>query len=360
MHDSYSGRRVDPDELESEITSAVRSALARQVAVGIDVVSDGEMSKLSFSHYVRDRLGGFSEPGTAKGNLIEDLDDFPGVLDYLGPSSEALAAASSIFACTGALTVSRPDAVRTDLNRFARALDHVSVAGAFVNAATPGQITFNFPNRFYDSHEAYLMAAAAAMRHEYQTIAAAGFVLQLDSPDLAMSAHVRSEDSDLPDIHRHNRAAITALNVAVAGIPREQLRLHICWGNYGGPHNHDIDLAEIIDGVLQANVGTFSFEAANPRHAHEWEIFRDIDLPAGAMIMPGVIDVTTQRIEHPRLVAQRLIQFARLVGRENVIAGTDCGFGTVAGLTHVDPEVAWAKLSSLVEGARIASCELWP
>jgi 5-methyltetrahydropteroyltriglutamate--homocysteine methyltransferase len=358
--DAYMGREVDPAALEQAIADAVSSMVTRQRAVGIDIPSDGECSKVSFSHYVHQRFSGFTEIGSAR-LIVDDLVDYPGVADKaLGAPDGDTAYATAMFSCDGPIAVRDGDAVHQDCSRFRAALGDTPPSDAFLGAPTPGQIAFNFPNRYYARYEEYLAALADALRHEYLAITGAGFTLQLDSPDLAMSAHVRTEGANAPPHDQHRALALEALDHAIAGIPPAQLRLHICWGNYAGPHHRDIPLATVLEPALKTRVGTISFEAANPRHAHEWEVFRDVRLPDGKSIMPGVLDVTTQRIEHPRLVAQRLIQFARLVGRENVIAGADCGFSTVAGWEHVDPEVAWAKLASLVQGAEIATEALWP
>jgi 5-methyltetrahydropteroyltriglutamate--homocysteine methyltransferase len=357
--DAYMGMTVDAAELEQAIAAAVATMVARQRAVGIDIPSDGECSKVAFSHYVHQRFSGFTEIGSAR-LIVDDLVDYPGVAEKaLRAGDRDTAHATAMFSCDGPITVRDREAVHQDCRRFRAALGDTPPARAFLGAPTPGHIAFNFPNRYYPSYEDYLAALADAMRYEYLAITGAGFTLQLDSPDLAMSAHVRTEGANAPPHEQHRALALEALDRAIAGIPPERLRLHICWGNYPGPHHRDIPLIAVLEPALKTRVGTISFEAANPRHAHEWEVFRDVRLPDGKMIMPGVLDVTTQRIEHPELVAQRLIQFARLVGRENVIAGADCGFSTVAGWEHVDPEVAWAKLASLVEGAEIASRVLW-
>jgi 5-methyltetrahydropteroyltriglutamate--homocysteine methyltransferase len=358
--DAYMGRPGDPAVLEQAIADAVGAVVARQRAVGIDIPSDGEFSKVAFTHYVHQRFSGFSEIGSAR-LIVDDLVDYPGVAEKaLGAPDGDTAYATAMFSCDAPIAVRDREAIQQDCRRFAAALGDTPPSGAFLGAPTPGQLACNFPNRYYPSYEDYLAALADALRHEYLAITAAGFTLQLDSPDLAMGAHVRTEGANAPPHDQHLALALEALDHAIAGIPPEQLRLHICWGNYGGPHHRDIPLAAVIEPALKTRVGAISFEAANPRHAHEWEIFSDVRLPEDKVIVPGVLDVTTQRIEHPRLVAQRLMQFARLVGRENVIAGADCGFSTVAGWEHVDPEVAWAKLASLVQGAEIASSELWP
>lgn len=353
--DKMDGKPVDAEELDSRVRSAVDEAVRRQRDIGLDLISDGEMSKPGFSNYVHERFSGFAGRVQMGG---ADLDDFPGLAAKLFANDAG--AHIVLRYCTGPIELTDPDAVFADIDHLASALDGADRSSAFMNAPTPGQIVFNNPNRYYPSHEAYLEAAADAMRHEYRAIIEAGLDLQLDSPDLAMAAHFRSEGTDIGDFHVHVEQAIAALNHALAGIPSERVRLHICWGNYPGPHHCDVALAEIIGPVLSANADVLSFEAANPRHEHEYELFADVRLPDGKVLMPGVIDVQTNRIEHPRLIAQRLIRFAELVGRENVIAGTDCGLGTFVGWNTTDPEIGWKKLESLVEGARLASAELWP
>jgi len=354
MWDKIDGKAVDADALATTVRAAVREVVDRQRAIGIDVVSDGEMSKIGFSNYVFDRLTGF---GGRVGIEGDDLLEFPGVAQRL--FANEVGAHILMLSCEGSVEVCDPDAVHADIEALRAALGDHPRGDAFLAAPTPGQIAFNNPNRYYPSHQAYLDAVAEAMRHEYRAITEAGFELQLDSPDLAMSKHFRSIGTDIADWRAHLDQAIEALNGAIEGIPREQLRLHVCWGNYAGPHNHDVPLREIIEPILRAHVGAIYVEAANPRHEHEWEVFEEIPLPNGVVLVPGLVDVTTNRIEHPRLIAQRLVRFARIVGRDRLIAGTDCGFGTFVGYDIVDPAVAWAKLEALVEGARLASEELW-
>jgi 5-methyltetrahydropteroyltriglutamate--homocysteine methyltransferase len=365
----YARKPYDRAKLDAEIEAALASVVRRQREAGIDIPGDGEVSKISFSQYICDRFSGF-EPGTetieigTTSSPYKDVDDFPGLSEEVfgGLTGEDK---GLIYRCVDDIALSDPDAVHVDIARFTEALGDLPPSQAFMNAPTPGQIVFNFPNDHYSGRTEYLAAAAEAMRYEYLAITGAGFNLQLDSPDLAMIAHAHHlgpdapEDRDLAWHRAYNDEAVDALNQAIRGIPPEQLRLHVCWGNYGGPHHHDVALEAILEPLFRADVQTFSFEAANPRHAHEWELFGSLELPEGKVIMPGLIDVTTNRIEHPRLVAQRLVRFAGLVGRENVVAGTDCGFSTIAGWEHVHPDVVWPKLATLAEGARLASEELW-
>lgn len=354
----YGGEPVLPEALERELEQTQDMLVRRQLEAGVDVPSEGEISKSGFTQYVHDRFAGFGQVGAA-GLVIDDLEDYPGTIPAaMGTDHDEHATA--MFSCVGPIEVSDGQAVLDDVARFKAALGDHPPEMAFMGAPTPGQIAFNFPNEHYPSREEYLEALANALRYEYKAIVDAGFNLQIDSPDLAMAAHVRTEGVERVDLAEYSVASLEALQHALDGFPPERLRLHICWGNYGGPHHHDVPLADIFAPISKLNVETFSFEGANPRHAHEWELFETFDLPEDKVLMPGLIDVTTNRIEHPRLVAQRILTFARLVGRERVIASTDCGFSTVAGWEHVDPEVCWAKLASLAEGARIASAELWP
>jgi 5-methyltetrahydropteroyltriglutamate--homocysteine methyltransferase len=252
-----------------------------------------------------------------------------------------------------------PAAAQADVDNLKAAVRSVEVQDVFMSAASPGVVSLFFRDDHYGSHEKYLFAIADAMRHEYEAVARGGFILQLDCPDLAMGRHIQFADLSVEEFRKMARLHLAALDRAVANIPPEQLRLHLCWGNYEGPHHYDVPLAEILDLVLAARPQGVSFEAANPRHAHEWRVFERVKLPAGKLIIPGVLDSTTNFIEHPELVAERIGRYARLVGRENVIAGTDCGFGTWVGQSAVDPDIVWAKLASLAEGARLASKELW-
>jgi 5-methyltetrahydropteroyltriglutamate--homocysteine methyltransferase len=250
-------------------------------------------------------------------------------------------------------------AVDDDVARLQAALDGADPSTAFMGAVSPGQIAFNYPDHHYGSHEAYLGALADALHYEYKAITDAGFSLQIDSPDLAMAAHCRSVGSSVGDWHTHLPLAIEALNHALDGIPPEQVRLHLCWGNYAGPHHKDVPLADIIEPVLAANVGAIYPEGANPRHEHEWRVFEDVKLPDHMSVILGVIDVKSNFIEHPQVVSDRLVRLAGVVGRERVIAGTDCGFDTFIRFSQVDPDVAWLKLRALADGAALASEELW-
>jgi 5-methyltetrahydropteroyltriglutamate--homocysteine methyltransferase len=349
------GVPVDPAALAAHVDAAVIDVVARQAAAGIDVVNDGEQSKPSYATYVKDRLTGFD--GTSQPLEYADLVDFPGMARRV--FGDPGRARRKTPACTGPITVRDAAAAEADVQRLRTALVATRVEDAFLSAASPGVVSLFFRNDHYPTHEAYLMAIAEAMRHEYEAVARAGFVLQLDCPDLAMGRHIQFAGLSLEDFRAMARLHLEALNHAVAGIPPEQLRIHLCWGNYEGPHHRDVPLADIIDLVFTARPSGISFEASNPRHAHEWRVFERVKVPPGKVIMPGIIDSTTNFIEHPELVAERIGRYARLVGRENVIAGTDCGFGTWVGQAAVDPDIAWAKLATLAEGARLASREFW-
>ena len=346
---------VDAAALDDRVRAAVREVVAQQATAGVDVVNDGEASKPSYATYVKDRLTGFG--GDSHPLQYADLVDFPElarrVFQDPGRSRRRTPA------CDGPIAVRDAEAVRRDVDNLRAALETAPHEDAFLSAASPGVISLFFKNTYYPSHEAYLFAIADAMRHEYQAIARAGFVLQVDCPDLAMGRHIQFADASLEEFRQNARLHVEALNHALAGIDPDQARIHVCWGNYEGPHHYDVALGEIIDIVLGVQANGLSVEAANPRHEHEWVLFEEVRLPEGKVLIPGVVDSTTNYIEHPDLVAQRVARLARLVGRENVIAGTDCGFGTWVGMARVDPQVVWAKLGALAEGARRASAQLW-
>jgi 5-methyltetrahydropteroyltriglutamate--homocysteine methyltransferase len=313
----------------------VAEVVHKQVDAGIAIVNDGEVSKPSYATYVKDRLTGFG--GTSQALLYQDLVDFPEMAKRV--FGDPGRSRRKTPACTGPITVRDPGAAQADVDNLKAAVAAVAVDDVFVSAASPGVISLFFRDDHYGSHEAYLFAIADAMRHEYETVARGGFILQLDCPDLAMGRHIQFAGLGLEEFRK--------------------LRMHLCWGNYEGPHHYDVPLADLLDLVFAARPQAVSFEAANPRHGHEWKVFERVKLPPGKIIIPGVLDSTTNFIEHPELVAERIGRYARLVGRENVIAGTDCGFGTWVGQAAVDPDIAWAKLASLAEGARLASRELW-
>ena len=349
------GVPVDRAALAGRIREAVAEVVRRQVEAGIAVVNDGEVSKPSYATYIKDRLTGFG--GTSQPLQYRDLVDFPEMAKRV--FGDPGRARRKTPACTGPIAVRDPAAAESDVDNLKAAVAATPAEDVFVSAASPGVISLFFRDDHYRDHEKYLFAIADAMRHEYETVARAGFTLQLDCPDLAMGRHIQFADLDLAGFRRMAALHLSALDHAVARIPPEQLRMHLCWGNYEGPHHYDVPLADLLDLVFAARPQAVSFEAANPRHAHEWKVFERVKVPAGKILIPGVLDSTTNFIEHPELVAERITRVARLVGRENVIAGTDCGFGTWVGQAAVDADIAWAKLASLSEGARLASRELW-
>ncbi len=346
------GESYDQATFETRVREATAEVVQKQVEVGVDIINDGETGKIGYATYVKDRLTGFD--GEAGPLRSADVLDFPNfarrVYRLTGVRRPA---------CTGPITYKDTAALQRELVTFKAALQDVNPEEAFLSAASPGVISLFLKNDYYPNHDAYLEALANAMKVEYNAIHQAGFILQVDCPDLAMGRHIQFADASLADFRKTAELHIEALNHALADIPPDRIRLHLCWGNYEGPHHRDVPLRDIIDIVLKARPAAISFEAANPRHAHEWKVFHEFTLPPGKLLIPGVLDSTTNYIEHPELVAERICRFAEVVGRENVIAGTDCGFSTFAGLTEVDPQIAWAKLRAMAEGARIASAQLW-
>lgn len=342
------GVPVDAAALDAEIDAAVALMVERQAQAGIDIVGDGEMSKPSYATYIKDRLHGFGGEGGSY--AFQDLDDYPGTrAKVFGDAGRARRRAP---ACNAPISVKDMEAPRIDAERL------IAKAGGratFMSAASPGVTALFFPNQHYPDHETYLFAIAEALRHEYEAIAAAGITLQVDCPDLAMGRHVQYTDLDLPAFRNRIGMHIAALNHALQNIPAERLRMHLCWGNYPGPHHCDVPLADIIDIVWTAKPATILFEAANPRHAHEYELFAHVGVPEGKILCPGLIEPQSTYIEHPELIAQRIGRYADLVGRERVIGGVDCGFSIHVGSGGLDPEVVWAKLAALADGAAIAS-----
>jgi 5-methyltetrahydropteroyltriglutamate--homocysteine methyltransferase len=355
MYAKEEGVPVEPAALAARVRQAVADVVKKQAAAGVDLINDGEMSKPSYATYIKDRLDGFG--GTGNTFAYQDLSEFPRLEKRV--FGDPGRSRRKTPACNAPIGVRDAEAAKTDADNLKAALVGVQAAGSFMSAASPGVVGLFFRNEHYPNQEAYLAAIADAMRHEYETVAKAGFVLQIDCPDLAMGRHIQYADLSLPEFRKRARLHVEALNHAVANIPPEQLRMHVCWGNYEGPHHRDVPLSDIIDIVFMAKPNAISFEAANPRHAHEWTLFERVKLPDGKVLIPGVIESKSNFIEHPELVAQRIGRYARLVGRENVIAGSDCGYGTWVGQAAVDPDVVFAKLAAMAEGARIASRELW-
>ena len=338
---------------EARVRSAVDDVVRRQVTAGVDIVNDGEQSKPDYSTYIKDRLTGFEgEPTSMAAGT--DLKDFPAYA-----ARTRTAASERRPTCSGPLAWRDFDAVERDIRNLAGAAAAAGVTQAFMTSVSPGQAARFLDNRYYPSHEAYVGALAEVLEREYAAIVGAGFVLQIDCPDLASGRNNQFQHLSLAEFRKVAALHVEALNHAVRGLPPERMRLHVCWGNYEGPHHRDVALGDIIDILLTARPAGLSIEGANPRHAHEWNVFEHVKLPEGKTLIPGVLDTTTNFIEHPELVGQRLVRYASVVGRDRVIAGVDCGFATFASRPVVEPAIAWAKLGSLVEGARLASRELW-
>jgi 5-methyltetrahydropteroyltriglutamate--homocysteine methyltransferase len=314
------------------------------------------MSKPSYATYIKDRLDGFG--GESHPLTYADLVDFPELAKKV--FGDPGRSRRKTPACTGPIAVRDADAARIDAENLKAALAGVQVEEAFMSAASPGVIALFFRDDYYGNRVEYLFAIADAMRVEYEAVVEAGMVLQIDCPDLAMGRHIQFADKTVEEFRREARLNIEALNHALAHIDPERLRMHLCWGNYEGPHHFDVPLADIIDVVLEARPSAIALEGANPRHGHEWRVFEDVKLPEGKVLIPGVIESKANFIEHPELIAQRIGRYARLVGRENVIAGSDCGYGTWVGQAAVDPDVVWAKFAALAQGAELASREFWP
>jgi len=355
MYAKEEGVPVDREALAARVRAAVEEVVRKQAAAGVDVVNDGEMSKPSYATYVKDRLNGFG--GTGNTFVYQDLAEFPNLAKRV--FGDPGRSRRKTPGCNAPISVRDPQGPREDVENLKAATARVSAQETFLSAASPGVIGLFFRNEHYPSQEKYLFAIADAMRHEYETVAKAGVVLQIDCPDLAMGRHIQYANLSLEEFRKKARLHIEALNHATANIAPDRMRLHLCWGNYEGPHHCDVPLADIIDVVLSARPAGISFEAANPRHAHEWKVFESVKLPEGKVLIPGVLESKTNFIEHPELVAQRIGRYAKLAGRENVIAGSDCGYGTWVGQAAVDPDVVWAKMAAMAEGARIATKEFW-
>ena len=361
MYRREEGEAVPQSAVDARVRSAVSEVVTRQNDTGVDVINDGEQGKIAYSVYVKDRLSGFEGEDTSEVPGFDD--DFP---EYWSRRefTEATIVRSAIKrpVCTGPVGWKDRQAVQRDIDNLRAALNGLEPEEAFMTAASPGVVAGLLKDRYYNSHEAYLYALADALKEEYDAIHRAGLLLQIDCPDLTMSGWRRQQRAGLgaQDFIRRAELHVEALNQAVRDIPPDRMRLHLCWGNYEGPHHLDTPLKEIIGVAFKARPAGLSFEGANPRHGHEWKLFEEVRLPEGKVLIPGVLDSTTNFIEHPELVQQRVVQYAGLVGRENVIAGTDCGFSHFATTTpRVDPRIAWAKLESMVDGARLASEELW-
>jgi 5-methyltetrahydropteroyltriglutamate--homocysteine methyltransferase len=351
------GQGGDDAQYEGAVRAAVAETVRRQAEVGVDVLNDGEVSKPSYATYVKDRLTGFGGEGSLESvaAAVMGLEEFP---DFAEKQAQMLGFAANVrfTTCDGPVAYTGQQAVQADIDNLRAATKAVPSVGVFMSAASPGVIAVFSPNRYYASQEEYLGALSEAMREEYEAIHQAGFVLQLDCPDLAMTA---PGAGSLENFRRQMELSVEAINNALVNIPAEATRIHICWGNGEMPRTTDVELKDIIDIILKAKPGGLMLMASNGRHAHEWKVFQDTKLPDGKYVIPGVLDSTTNVVEHPEVVADRLVQYANVVGRDNVMAGTDCGFGTIAGQDTVVPTVTWAKFRAQAEGARIASKHLW-
>ncbi|WP_433296686.1 cobalamin-independent methionine synthase II family protein [Pseudonocardia sp. CA-142604] len=342
--------------LPATIRAAVADVVRTQTDAGLDVVSDGEMSKIGYATYVTERLSGFEDAEVPEGGglRIADLDDYPGMAE-----TSLAGLPTTAPSCTGEVTYIGQADLRTDMDNFRAALGEEAGVEPFMNAASPGVISLYLPNAHYDTEDAYLFALAEAMREEYQAITDAGFILQIDAPDLAMGRHIKYTHLDVAAFQQRAAVHVDAINHAVRDIDPDRVRVHLCYGNYQGPHHRDIELHNIIDTVLRLRPNGLAFESANHRHSHEWKVFHDVQLPEEKVIIPGLIDTSSNYVEHPELVAERITRYASIVGREHVLAGTDCGFASYATFLAVSPQLAWAKLSSLVQGAELATAALW-
>jgi 5-methyltetrahydropteroyltriglutamate--homocysteine methyltransferase len=344
-----------PDEQERLLRTAIADIVRQQVEVGVDVVSDGELSKSGYSTYITERMSGFGGH-SAPLSRQKDAEDFP---EWGVPFLAAIEGSLSVPACIGEVRYVDTAPLLRDVANQQSAMEQSGAREGFVSTASPGVIAMFQENQHYPDHETYVHALADAMKTEYDAIHEAGLVLQLDCPDLAAGHHVQFPDMPLDAWKTTIAMHVEALNEATRDIPSDRMRMHLCWGNYPGPHNHDVPLSEILDIVLRARPAAISVEAANPRHEHEWELFDRVKLPDDKVLIPGVIDSKSTYIEHPELVAQRLVRYANLVGRERVLAGTDCGFGTFALFSPIPPSIVSAKLAAMAEGARLASRQLW-
>jgi len=347
------GESYDIAAFDACMTKAVEATVGKQVAAGVDIVSDGETSKISYATYVKDRYTGFD--GDSPRNAPADLKQFPGFLKRLAEGGGTPQYARPM--CVGAVTSKGQGELEKDIANLKSAMAVHGVSDGFMNAASPGVISLFLQNDFYKTREAYLAALADAMKAEYETIVAAGLTLQLDCPDLALAKHMLFADLSDAEFTAIAASHVEALNHALQDVPADRVRLHICWGNYEGPHVCDIPMSVMFDTLMSVKPSTVLFETSNPRHGHEWTAFRDrkADIPDDKILVPGVVDTTTNFVEHPELVAQRLERFVDIVGAERVIAGSDCGFGTFAGFGSVDPDIAYAKLRAMADGAALAS-----
>ena len=349
------GIPVDRVAMAERVRSAVGEVVSRQIEAGIDIVNDGEMSKPSYATYIKDRLAGFG--GESNSFVYQDVAEFPKMAERV--FNDPGRSRRKTPGCNAEISVSDREAVVSDTENLIAATDGADVARRFLTGASPGVISLFFANTHYPDFETYIFAIADAMRYEYEAVTNAGIMLQLDCPDLGMGRHIQYADLDLPEFRKRAELHVEALNHALANVPKDMVRIHLCWGNYEGPHHCDVPLADVIDIAFKANVSGISFEAANPRHAHEYTVFDDVKVPDDVVLIPGVLESKSNFIEHPDLIAQRIVRIAERVGREQVVAGTDCGYGTWVGQAAVEPEIVWAKFAAMADGARRASDILW-
>ena len=353
--------RLDPkageaEEFRTGVDEGVADAVAKQFEIGIDVINDGEQGRVQYATYVKDRLTGFDGEQLLRARPRIDMVDFP---EFAAQSGVSSSATIPWPACTGPIAWKDKDAVQRDIQRLQAATSGVKSEEVFITAASPGVIANFLVNEHYPSEEEYLYALAEVMKDDYKAIVDSGLLLQIDCPDLAMTRVTQFSDLSQEQFIKIVEIHVEVLQYALAGLAPDRMRLHLCWGNTEGPHHYDVPLKEIINIVLKAPPLGISFECANPRHAHEWKVWEDVKLPDGKVIIPGVLDTTTNFIEHPELIAERIVRYAGVVGKENMMVGSDCGFGTSAWGRRVESRIAWAKLEAMVEGARLASQELW-
>jgi 5-methyltetrahydropteroyltriglutamate--homocysteine methyltransferase len=356
---SGEGSRAEGEHLRGQVRAAVHEAVRRQVTAGIDIISDGEMGKPGFAHYVKDRLSGFQGPAAPRPFAPRDLLDFPEVAQHLFVSEGKALPRPAVPTNDGPIAYIGWDRLAADLDALSAEVENQAVGEAFLPAVSPGCVAMLMGTTHYPSRRDFLFALAEALAEEYRAIVSRRLVLQVDCPDLALGRHLEFADARISEFRAEIELHVEVLNRALAGIDPERVRIHVCWGNYPGPHHHDVPLAEILDVLYQVNANGLSIEGANPRHEHEWAVFAEQPLPPDKVLIPGVVDTCTNSIEHPETVAQRIERYVSVVGRERVVAGTDCGFATIAGRSAVVPDVAYAKLASLAEGARLASARLW-
>ena len=346
--------KIDLIKFDEVVKKDVEKIVKKQIELGIDIISDGEMSKISYATYVKDRIDGFS--GESERKAPKDLDDFPSFKERIARTGGTPTYTRPC--CTNELKVKDTTSLAKDIKNFKDVLRANNHKEAFMNAASPGVISAFLPNKFYKNDDEYLENLSNVMKSEYEEIVSNGIYLQLDCPDLALARHMTFKDLSEQEFLKKAEKQVEYLNHAIKNIDKSKIRMHICWGNYEGPHIHDISLSKIMPIVLKANVETILIESSNPRHSHEWQIFEDIKLPNDKMIAPGVIDSTTNFVEHPEVVKNRIIKFSKVISKDQIIAGTDCGFSTFAGFGNVDESIVYKKLESLVKGTELASKEI--